>query len=75
MLCRLNDIEKEYYFMCVFPIYNSRRNLLFEEIELKHVPFHTLSLSEKIFVVVMKQCQIEVLKFLNEVWSIRQTKL
>ena len=73
-LCRLNDIENEYHFLCVCPVYNSRRKLLFEEIELKHVHFHTLSLSDK-FIFVMKHCQIEVSKFVNEAWSIRQTKL
>ena len=73
-LCRLNDIENEYHFLCVCPVYNSRRKLLFEEIELKHVHFHTLSLSDK-FIFVMKHCQIEVSKFINEAWSIRQTKL
>ena len=70
----LNDIENEYHFLCVCPIYNSRRTILFEEIELKHVHFHTLSLSDK-FICVMKHCQIEVSKFVNEAWSIRQTKL
>ena len=48
--------------------------ILFEEIELKHVHFHGLSLSDK-FIFVMKHCQIEVSKFINEAWSIRQTKL
>ena len=72
-LCRLNDIENEYHFLCVCPVYNSRRTILFEEIELKHVHFHTLSLSDK-FIFVMKHCQIEVSKFINEAWSIRQTK-
>ena len=33
-LCRLNDIENEYHFLCVFPVYNSRRTILFEEVEL-----------------------------------------
>ena len=56
------------------PVYNSRRTILFEEVELKHVHFHTLSLSDK-FIFVMKHCQIEVSKFINEAWSIRQTKL
>ena len=51
-LCRLNDIENEYHFLCVCPVYNSRRKLLFVEIELKHVHFHTLSLSDK-FIFVM----------------------
>ena len=64
----------EYHFLCVCPVYNSRRTILFEEIELKHVHFHTLSLSDK-FIFVMKHCQIEVSKFINETWSIRQTKL
>ena len=44
-LCRLNDIENEYHFLCVSPVYNSRRKIVFEEVELKH--FHTLSLSDK----------------------------
>ena len=77
-VCKLmsvkNDIENEYYFLCVFPVYNSRRKILFEEVELKHVHFHTLSLSDK-FIFVMKHRQIEVSKFINETWSIRQTKL
>ena len=73
-LCRLNDIENEYHFLCVCPVYNSRRNILFEEIELKHVHFHTLALFGK-FIFVMKHCQIEVSTFINEPWSIRQTKL
>ena len=64
-LCRLNDIENEYH---------SRRTILFEEIELKHVHFHRLSLSDK-FIFVTMHCQIEVSKFINEAWSIRQTKL
>ena len=63
-LCRLNDIENEYHFLCVCPVYNSRRTILFEEIELKHVYFHTLSLPDK-FIFVMKHCQIEVSKFIN----------
>ena len=65
-LCRLNDIENEYHFLCVCPVYNSRRKILFEEIELKHVHFHTLSSSDK-FIFVIKHCQIEVSKFINEV--------
>ena len=40
-------------------VYNSRRKIVFEEVELKHVHFHTLSLSDK-FIFVMKHCQIEV---------------
>ena len=73
-LCRLNVIENGYHFLCVCPVYNSRRTILFEEIELRHVHLHTLSLSDK-FIFVMKHCQIEVSKFINEAWSIRQTKL
>ena len=73
-LCRLNAIENEYHFLCVWPVYNSRRKILFEEVELKHVHFHTLSLSDKC-IFVMKQCQIEVSKFINEAWSIRQTQI
>ena len=46
-LCRLNEIENEYHFLCVCPVYNNRRTILFEEIELKHLHFHTLSLSDK----------------------------
>ena len=26
-LCRLNDIENEYHFLCVGPVYNSRRKI------------------------------------------------
>ena len=73
-LCRLNDIENEYHFLYVSPVYNSRCKILFEEVELKHVHFHILSLSDKV-IFVMKHCQIEVSKFINEAWSIRQTKL
>ena len=73
-LCRLNDIENEYRFLCVCPVYNSRHKIVFEEVELKHLHFHTLSLSGQFF-FVMKHCQIEVSKFINEAWSIRQTKL
>ena len=69
-LCCLNVIENEYHFLCVCPVYNSRRTILFEEIELKHVHFHTLSLSDK-FIFVTMHCQIEVS---NEAWSIRQNK-
>ena len=67
-LCRLNDIENEYHFGCVCPAYNSRGKIVFEEVELKHVHFHT-------FIIVMKHCQIEVSKFINEAWSIKQTKI
>ena len=63
-LCRLNDIGNEYHFMCVCPVYNSRRTILFEEVELKHVHFHTLALSVK-SIFVMKHCQIEVSKFIK----------
>ena len=73
-LCRLNDIENEYHVMCVCPVYNSRRKIVFEDVEFKHVHFHTLSLSDK-FIFVMKHCQKEVSKFINEAWSIRQTKI
>ena len=52
-LCSLNVIENEYHFLCVCPVYNSRRTILFQGIELKHVLFHTLSLSDK-FIFVMK---------------------
>ena len=41
-LCRLNTIENEYHFLCVCPVYKSRRKILFEEVELKHVHCHTL---------------------------------
>ena len=63
-LCRLNDIENEYHFLCVCPVYNSRRTILFEEIELKHVHFHGLSLSDK-FIFVMKHYKIKgiIIKF------------
>ena len=47
-LRRLNDIENEYHFLCVWAVYNGRRKQLFEEVELKHVYFHTLSLSDKL---------------------------
>ena len=57
-LCRLNDIENEYHFLCVCPVYNSRHKVLFEEVEFKNVHFHTLSLSDK-FIFVMKHCQID----------------
>ena len=69
-LCRLNVIENEYHFLCVCPVFNSRRRIVFEEVELKHVHFHALSLSDR-FIFVMKHCQIEVSKFINEAWSIR----
>ena len=45
-LCRLNVIENEYHFLCVCPVYNSRRNIVFEEVELKHVHFHTYFCNE-----------------------------
>ena len=41
-LCRLNDIENEYHFLCVCPVYNSRRTILFEEVEVKHVHSYTV---------------------------------
>ena len=72
-ICK-NDIENEYHYLCVCPVYNSRHKILFVEVELKHVHFNTLSLSDNFF-LVMKHCQIEVSKFINEAWSIRQTKL
>ena len=58
----------------LYSVYNSRGTILFEEVELKHVHFHTRSLSDK-FIFVRKHCQIEVSKFIKEAWSIRQTKL
>ena len=73
-LCRLNDIENENRFMCVRPVCNSRHTILFEEVDLKYIHFHTLSLSDE-FIFVMKHCQIEISKFINEARSIRQTKL
>ena len=60
-LCRLNNIENEYHFLCVCPVYNSRRKILFEEVELKHVHFQTLSLSDK-FIFVMKHFQNRSIK-------------
>ena len=51
-LCRLNDIENEYHFLCVCPLYNNRRKIVFEEVKLKHVHFHTLSLSDKLIFVM-----------------------
>ena len=41
-LCRLNDIENEYHFLCVCPVYNSRRKPLLEEIELKRTFSYTV---------------------------------
>ena len=73
-LCRLNALENKYHFLYVCPVYNSRRKIVLEEVELKHVHFHTLSLSDK-FMFVMKHCQIEVSKFINEALSIRQNKI
>ena len=31
-LCRLNDIENEYHFLCVCPVYNSRRTILLKKL-------------------------------------------
>ena len=33
----------------LYAVYNIRRKIIFEEVELKHVHIHTLSLSDKIF--------------------------
>ena len=43
-LCRLMSLRTNITF-CVSVLY--RRTILFEEVELKHVHFHTLSLSDK----------------------------
>ena len=59
---------------CVCPVYNSRRRILFEEVELNHVHFHTLSLSDK-FIFCNDALPIEVSKCIHEAWSIRQIKL
>ena len=62
-LCRLNDIENEYHFLCVCPVYNSIRKIVFEVVELKHEHFHRLSLSDN-FSFVMNHCQIEVSSYI-----------
>ena len=55
--CRLKTIENENHFLCVCPVYNSRCTILFEEVELKHLHFHTLSLFDKL-IFVMKLTMI-----------------
>ena len=53
-LCRLNDIKNAYHFLCVCPVYNSRRKIVFEEVELKHVHFHNWLKIEKYWFYVIK---------------------
>ena len=59
-LCRLNAIENEYNFLCVCPVYNSRREIVLEEVELKHVQFHTLSNEPKMagYYLILYYCTL-----------------
>ena len=72
-LCNLKAIEDEYHFACVCPAYSNRRKMLFDEVSRNNDVFDVLSLSDK-FVYIMKHCQLDVSKFINDSWSMRETK-
>ena len=68
--CNLNDIENEYHFLFICSLYDCKREILFNEIALKHSNMCTLLPPAK-FIYIMKHCQMEVSKFLSDAWYLR----
>ena len=73
-LCDLNKTEDEFHFLCICPIYTASRIKLITQISLTVKEFPTLSLHDQ-FIYLMKHRQIEVSKYLDEIWAIRQSTI
>ena len=70
-LCDTNNIENEHHFICICPIYGQIRQILFQHATAEDITFNGMSLPDK-FVYLMKDCQLEVSKYISEAWKIRQ---
>ena len=73
-LCNLNAIEDEFHFICICPLFVIPRTALFAKLRITFNDFPSLSLPEQ-FIYLMTHCQIEISRYLAEIWSIRQTSI
>ena len=70
-LCDTNNIENEYHFICICPIYGQIRKLIFQHATAEDITFNGISLNDK-FIYLMRDCQMEGSKYISEAWKIRQ---
>ena len=70
-LCNSKEIEDEQHFLCVCPIYNDYRKILFDSANILSNEFCNLSIIDK-FTFVMKYCQKNVIKYVNSSWNKRK---
>ena len=73
-LCNLDEIEDEYHFLCSCSAYSILRKHLFDDISLKCNTFITFSKKDQ-FSYIMEHHQLEVSRYINDAWSLRQSLL
>ena len=62
-VCNLNEIEDEIHFLCVCPLYNDYRTLLFEKAGQSYPDFASLDNNIDIFVFLMTNCQRDTIPY------------
>ena len=70
-LCTKNEIENEIHFLCVCPIYEHLRFLLYSEV-VELVPTMT---AEHRFILLVTKYQKNVCKFVSSAWEVRKSCL
>ncbi len=73
-LCVLNEIENEYHFLCICPVYNNLRIALYNKICVKHRIFMNMPNADK-FNYMLTHCQMEVSIYIADAWTMRQATI
>ena len=73
-VCSLNMVEDEKHFLCVCPIYDRQRLILYEKANALCPQFPNMSIDDK-FIFIVKNMWRAMSVYLMSSWKIRQNKL
>ena len=73
-LCSLDEIEDEFHFIFVCPLYAGMRNLLLDGIKMENSDFDDLTPENKLSVFFNSDVKL-IIKFLSTAWSCRTKHL
>lgn len=71
-ICKSNDVEDEYHFVCDCAVYRKQREALFSKVQVKDCEFGSLSLNDK-FRVLFTSHQSLLCLYIKDCWQLRQS--
>ena len=70
-MCKNDNIEDEYHFLCICPLYDNFRKTLYDNVSNKYDEFHLLADKLK-FDFLLTNCYKQVANYLKDAWNLRK---